>query len=339
MRRKGDVMRTNLARLLWAGSAVLVPCVHAAQVIEIDLPANAVGYSAATGLLYATVPSSAGAPYGNRLVAIDARTGAIDASVFAGSEPGPIGISPDAPLAYVGLDGAAAVRPIALDTMTAGTQFALGTTDFFGPLYAADIEVMPGAPDTVAISRRDEGFSPSYQGVAIFDDGVMRPAYDTSFTGGNTIAFDADPSVLYGYDNEVSDFNLCRYTIDATGIAGQTCVSNVISGYFVTIAYDGGTLFASSGAAVDAATFALDGTYDANGPVVVDGSHVYFAENSDLRVFDRETYLPLDSVNLPANGFVLGASTCGSGCVAVAYDSGQIFIVAFDAIFANGFEG
>ena len=333
-------MRTRPFRRLLAAYAAATSCTaFASQVLEIDIPANSLAYSPQTHLLYATVPSSAGAPLGNRLVAIDPVDASIVGSVFVGSEPGPIGVSRDAPVAYVGLDGAASARAIALDTMTPGTPFTIGTSDFFGPLFAADIDVMPGAPGTVAISRRDEGFSPSYQGVAIFDDGVMRPDFDTSFTGGNTIAFGDDPGEFYGYDNEVSDFNLCRYTIDASGIGGQSCVSNLISGYFVTITYDGGTIYASSGAAVDAATFALQGTYDAIGPVVVDGNRVVFAEDDFVTVFDRETFVPIQSFGVPSGGgLATAASTCGSGCVAIAYDTSRILIVRSDAVFADGFD-
>jgi hypothetical protein len=190
------------------------------------------------------------------------------------------------------------------------------------------------------VSRRDEGFSPSYQGVAIFDNGVMRPQFDTSFTGGNTIAFDDDPGVLYGYDNEVSDFNLCRYSIDASGIGGQSCESNVISGYYVTITYDSGTIFATSGTAVDSDTFTLQGTYDAYGPLVVDGNNIFFVEDDQVTVFDRETYVSTQSFTVPSGGaLAIDASTCGNGCLAIVYDSGRILIVSTsDAIFANGFD-
>ena len=34
---------------------------------------------------------------------------------------------------------------------------------------------MPGQSSTIAVSRRNVGFSPKHEGVAIYDDGVMRP--------------------------------------------------------------------------------------------------------------------------------------------------------------------
>jgi len=323
-------------------AAVAASTAHA-QVFELDIEANAIAYSAHTHLLYATIPSTAGVPYGNQLVAISPLDASIVGSVFVGSEPGPVATSPDSATAYVGLAGAAAVRPVDLAAMTAGTQFSLGTSDIFGPLYAAEIAVMPGSPQTVAISRRDEGFSPSYQGVAIFDDGVMRPNVDESFTGGNSIAFGDSPNDVYGYDNEVSDFNLCRYSIDGSGIAGQTCDSNVISGYFVSIIFDGGTIFATSGAAVDADSFALQGTYQSSGPVAVDDANgmVLFANDGFIDVFDRDTYVPIVSFGVPSGGgFPRSAAACGPGCMAVVYDSNRILVIRGngDPIFANGFD-
>ena len=327
--------------------AVLAACgasgADAQRVLELDIAANDIAYSTQTQMLYATVPSSAGAMFGNRIIEISPGDAHIVGSVFAGSEPVPVATSPDAPMAYAGLDGAAAVRPVDLTTLTAGTQFSLGSSAIFGPLYAADISVMPGSPNTIAVSRRDEGFSPSYQGVAIFDDGVMRPNVDTSFTGGNSIAFGSDSSTLYGYDNEVSDFNLCRYNIDVSGVAGQTCVSNVISGYGVSIRFDNGTIFATSGAAVDGDTLTLMGTYASNGPVVVDNSMsaVLFVSGDTVNIFDRDTYVPTRSFTVPSGGgFPIAATNCGSACLAIVYDSGRILVAPDigDTIFADGFD-
>ena len=82
--------------------------------IEIDLPAKSVGYSSQMGLLYVTIPSAAGLPYGNSVIEVSPIDGTVTRSVFVGSEPGPIAISPDATMAYAGLNGAAAVRPVNL---------------------------------------------------------------------------------------------------------------------------------------------------------------------------------------------------------------------------------
>jgi hypothetical protein len=202
---------------------------------------------------------------------------------------------------------------------------------------------MPGSPNTIAVSRRDVVSSPSYQGVAIFDSGIMRQNTDTNFTGGNTIAFGAEPSVLYGFNNEVSTFDLINYSIDASGVSLVSSVSNVIYGFGVTISFDGGTLFASSGAAVNAATSTLLGTYGAYGPMVVDDSinSVAFVTSNSIELFDRDTYVPIASIAVPSTGGQpISATNCGTACIAAVFDSGQIFVVrdVKDTIFANGFD-
>ena len=144
--------------------------------VELDIAANTIGYSTQTQMLYATVPSSAGLPHGNHLIEISPSGALITGSVFVGSEPSALAISADAAVAYVGLEGAASARRVDLATLTAGIQFVLGNSPYgYGPLYATQIAVMPGASGTVAVSRHAKDVSPDFQGVAIFDDGVIRP--------------------------------------------------------------------------------------------------------------------------------------------------------------------
>jgi hypothetical protein len=316
--------------------------------VELDIQANDIAYSAQTGMLYASVPSAAGLAYGNRIVEISTIDATITRSVFVGSEPGPIGVSPDAAVAYVGLDGAATVRPIDLSTLTAGTAFSLGTSMYDGPRYAAQIAVMTGSPNTVAITRRNHGYSPSFEGVAIYDSGVARPNVDNDIFGSTTIAFGSQASTLYGYDNEDTSFTLNRMTIDALGVSTVASQSNVIYGFNVKIITQGDMIFATSGAAVDGTQLQLLGTYvipgtGFSGTAVVDSatSSVIFASGNLLSVFDRDTFLPLNTITVSAAaGNPISAASCGTECVAVLYDSSQIFVLQglHGRIFADGFE-
>ena len=155
-------MRARLTRGLLL---LVVSAFHAEaqEFLTLDLPANVIGFNKSTGMLYATVPSSAGLPYGNCLVEISPIDATISRSVWVGSEPNALAISPDASVAYVGLSGAAAVRVVDLDLMVAGNQFALGESVFFGPYFPEQIAVMPSHPETVAVSRRNMGFSPRFR--------------------------------------------------------------------------------------------------------------------------------------------------------------------------------
>lgn len=327
--------------------ALVASCAANAQVPppELDIAANDIAFNAQTGKLYASIPSAVGITYGNRLIEISPADATITGSVFVGSEPGPIGMSPDAPVAYVGLNGAASIRPVDLTSLTAGTQFWLGG-GALGTYYPTQIAVMPGSPETVAVSRH--GCCGS-NGVAIFDNGVMRantepyPYDDSSWIG-----FGSQPDTLYGYDDTDSGFSLVRLQIDASGISQSLAVADgVISGFNTRIVTDGDTVFATSGAAVDGLQLQLIGTYVIGGfyrptAVAVDdvSSSVTLVLDNTLYVFDRDTFLQVNTVTVSAaSGTALNAARCGPACIAVLYDSHQIFIVQdVRDIFANGFD-
>jgi hypothetical protein len=335
-------VRTSLYLVLAFFAATLA---RAQSVLEIDLPANSIAFSQPTGMLYATIPSTAGVPYGNTLIEIDPSSGAITRSVFVGSEPNPVAVSPDASTAYVGLDGAAAVRPVDLAALTAGTVFHLGNSANFGPLYANELAVMPGSPNTVAVSRRADNVSPSYQGVVIYDNGVARPTIVSGFTGSNTIGFGA-ADTLYGYNNEVSDFTMYRMSINASGISVAASAQDVIYGFYVTIVTDGDTVIASNGTAVAGQSLTILGTYAVGGSgahLAIDTatSSVLVASSNQVAAFDRNTFVPTYTETLPmAMGSPKHAASCGAACLAVVYDSNQILIVhdVTNEIFADGFE-
>src|SRR5262245_52460315 len=92
----------------------------------LELPTNDIVYEPASGLLYASVPSTSGHPLGNRIVAIDPAAATIVRSVVVGSEPRPLALSADGTVLWVGLDGARAIRRVELPALSPGLQFAVG---------------------------------------------------------------------------------------------------------------------------------------------------------------------------------------------------------------------
>ena len=305
--------------------------------VELDIAANTIGYSTQTQMLYATVPSSAGLPHGNHLIEISPSGALITGSVFVGSEPSALAISADAAVAYVGLEGAASARRVDLATLTAGIQFVLGNSPYgFGPLYATQIAVMPGASGTVAVSRHAKDVSPDFQGVAIFDDGVIRPTMVSPSFGPTFLGFGTQSTTLFGCGYSLTAYKLA---VDASGVSIATSVQNLAAGPIVV---DGDTIYAGNGAVVNGTQMQLLGTYDSSGPVVVDDTRqtVSFVNGTAIQVFDRDTFVPLFSVNIDAaTGYPLSAAGCGSGCIGVVFDSGQIFVISdIEHVFADGFE-
>src|SRR5207249_1382365 len=124
--------------------------------------------------IYASIPGTT--PLGNSIVSINPFTGTLGVPIFIGSEPGKLAVSDNGQYLYVSLDGAAAVRRLDLASGTPGLQFSLGSSPLNdGLYYVDDVKVLPGNPSAVAVSRKST-ITSSYGTVAIYDDGIKRPA-------------------------------------------------------------------------------------------------------------------------------------------------------------------
>lgn len=301
------------------------------QAFVLDLPASATAYSTQTSKLYATIVNSAGPALGAHLVEISPVDGSILRSVPLGGNPGPLAIAPDAPMAYVGLAGTGTVVPVDLASMSAGTPFETGG-------YVAYIAVMPEAPTTIAVSTgAGEGT------VAVFDNGVMRGGPSGVVYGANSISFDPVSKLLFGYNNYDTNSTLSKSEVGPAGVTLVRAVYNVVQGFYAQIVVDNGIIYSTTGAAVDGIQLQLVGTYQSNGPLAVDHANhaIIFVHANALEVFDRDTFVPTFSLTIPnAQGTAISATGCGSACVGVVFDSGQIFVVpqATDGVFAGTFE-
>ena len=270
---------------------------------RVSVPANDLVYNQATARLYVSLPSAAGTS-GNSITGIDPATGAVGPSIFIGSEPGKLALADDGRTLYTYLGGAKAVRRFDLQTQTAGLQFPVGQQ------APADMEVVPGSPQSLAVSPGVDFSS----GVTVYDDGVARPKLGKgNFYAVLPIEFGATPDVLYGYDSYSSGFELVKFRVDAEGVTTLQVTNNLISGYSSGIEFAGGRLYASSGRVVDPEARTLLGTFTGTGGMAftVDLAlgRVFFITDADfssgnkvLRAYDINTFLPLGSVTI--NGAV-----------------------------------
>jgi hypothetical protein len=254
---------------------------------RLDLPANDLVYSEATQSLYVTLPSSVGAS-GNSITKINPTTGVIGPSVFIGSEPNKMTISNDGQTIWTFLSGASATRGFDVLTQTAGVQFTTGANP---PL---DMDVVPGSPHALALSRFNNGF-------AIFDDGVQRPNAIANPLSAQ-IEFGADPSTLYGPGKD-----LTKYVVNASGITQ----SSMLEGFWPNpnkVKFSDGLLFSNLGTVADPETGLWKGTFKGTNfqsTLAVDAANhrVFFATSSGQEIvitgFDSNTFLPVGSITLP----------------------------------------
>ncbi len=272
---------------------------------DVPLPASLAigGIAAAAGgdTLYVALSSSS-PNYPNSVVAVDAPTASVLWSTFVGSEPQTMALADDGSYLYVDLDGAAQVRVVNLPTRQACRSFSLGTSSF-GPLYAGDMGVLPGAPETIVISTRRKGVSPDFGGVFVYDHGFARPMSTRDHTGARMIEV-ADDSTAYGYNNSSTEFGFRELQITAAGIEEVFVQRDIISGFNVDIVYDGGRVYATSGVTVDVAGPTLVGTFPANGPVAIAASVAeafFLTGSSTVSVYDTDTLLFKRDIALPGS--------------------------------------
>jgi hypothetical protein len=289
----------------------------------IDLPVNDVAYQASSQTLYASVGSSAGVLRGNSITPINPTTGALGTSVFIGSEPSRLAISDDGQVLFAGLEGAGAIRPFDLTTQTPGAQFSMGQDPLFGGLFKAnDIAVLPGSHESIAVARHINA-SPPEAGVAIYDNGVIRPtATPGHLVASDFIAFSQSASTLYG-----GSFSggLNTMTLNASGVTISSTTSFPVGSY---IEFRNGLIYSSRGQVVDPVTKAVIGTFS-NIPnffslaMTVDPTlgKIFFATDNGSAVtiaaYDTNTFLPLGQITIPIRGAVTRLLRWGTNGLAV----------------------
>ena len=110
--------------------------------------------------IYLSVPGAA-PTNGNTISVISLASASITSSPFAGSNPDALAIADDSSYLYAGLDGSAEVQRFTLPSLSTDINYSLGRNSFFGPYFALDLQVAPGAPQTTAVTLGIMGESPS----------------------------------------------------------------------------------------------------------------------------------------------------------------------------------
>ncbi len=288
--------------------------------VFVAMPINDLVWNSHDGLLYATIAGSGGPGLGNSLVGIDPTTGTVQRTIFVGSEPNRLAISDDGTQAFVGLDGAGAVRQVNLTTGTAGVQWTLsaGAQTYSSPPYkASSLAAVPGEPSSVAVY--------STSGVVqIFDSGVARANSSTglnTYFGNNSggLTFGSSASTLY-----LSAYTTSNYayvlTVDSTGITGYKQLAT--SGGGQTVQYDNSRLYFPNGIVADASTGATVGQFSvtqsysttpvqAQGPVVSESAlnrawvlPDNYGSLSQVVAYDETTFNPVTSIAVTGLGMV-----------------------------------
>jgi len=169
-----------------SSAAMLAPQGGTPGITQITLTTKDIVYDSLRNKIYASVPSNA-LTNANTVVAINPLTGQIEAPLTSGSNPGSIGLSGDGHYLYVGIDDAASIRRLDLQSQTQAPEFTLGTSGSGNPNQAGEIEVLPGQPESVAVSIAEAGVN--HQNITIFDNGTPRPNKSAQLPQNDVIEF------------------------------------------------------------------------------------------------------------------------------------------------------
>lgn len=134
-------------------------------------------------------------------------TGTLETFTALGTRPSRLARSSDGTRLYVSLPDAARVGCFDLPAGTMRTEFELGGESYNGRwylCYAADMAVLLGAPDSLAVWRMRQAGPEAVeygQGIAMFDSGVMRPQV-TDPGGTWSLAIAPTNGVLFAYQTQ-----------------------------------------------------------------------------------------------------------------------------------------
>jgi DNA-binding beta-propeller fold protein YncE len=282
----------------------LVDVLFASHLEPLSLATNDIIYDPNTRKIYASTPGSPGT-----IVQIDPVTRTVGPSIPVGNEPKKLALSDNGQYLYIGLDGEGAVQRVDLLSQTPGPKFSLGS-DATGSLFVEDMEVLPGNPTAVAISRQYKSASPRHAGVAIYDNGVQRPNITPGHTGSNVIEFSQSASTLYGLNNETTEFGFRRMAVDASGVTVAdvftTLPGDLTFWFGVDMKFDGGLVYTTSGGVVDPVarmilgTFTLPTTFGNLVKPDVSVGRVFIQSGTTLRAFDPVTRQQVASLEIPS---------------------------------------
>ena len=288
----------------------------------VTLTHNDLVFDEGRGVLYASIPSTA-SQNANSVVRIDPGTGSITGSVAVGSNPSVLAITDDGQYLYVGLTGAPTVVRVALATFTKDIDISLPGDSFFGSVYAEDIQPIPGAPRTIAVSTYYTGVSPRNAGTILFDDAARRAAAGQGHTGSNRITRGPTAARIYGYNNETTEFGFRSLIVAADGLHEETVKAGLVGGFGVDIEYSGGFVYATTGEVVNVGSMTKVGTIPGNGYVCPDAANarVHFLNGNTVSSYHYTTFNGLGSFTDPSlanhkrvirwgmNGLAIGGGT------------------------------
>jgi hypothetical protein len=260
--------------------------------------ANDIVWDPGTQRLYITTrPDDAIDP--GSLIRLDPYTQVTSGVLQLGSNPNRLVRTDNGQYLYVGLDGAAGVRRVTIAGFAPGPQFGLGSG--LTPLVAGDMEAVPGEPNSVAVARYNTCCSPSFEGVAIYDNGVARPTRTAGPVGGSRITFVGIFDQLYGYDNQTGAHGFYTMPLQSSGVTNASVTTGLLGGVSTDIEGTRDLVYATDGAVIDPERRVRLGTLGSGGMAVAPDDitgRVYVARAGWIDIYDVYSFRLIGSIQI-----------------------------------------
>lgn len=341
-----------------AGSAGSISCTAKAvsNVVDPDFSNNVrarlvnVGYQTATdsinpirlaaksliadptrNLLWAAIPSTVEAPFGNSVVSIDPLTGLVSDPISIDASPteGAIALSPNGRYLYVGLSGITSVARIDL-SQASPPVMRIPTT-----ISVQDIEVLDGDGTSIIVASGT---------VEVIDETGPRP---TRVTGvANNIERTATPGIFFGFYSGLTSYPCTRLSVTATGVQVIQTVNELMDGgtYSSHVSGAGDRIVSDGGKLVDSGNLSMVASLPVWGTECLDGEHhrAYIVTGNALHAFNSDTGQATGTFTLPAPASGDGALSCvrwGIDGMAILGDDGIIYVGRWSGVIPSATDG
>jgi hypothetical protein len=309
-------------------------------VTSVPEPAQDIVLDPARQVIYLSVPNTVSE--GNSIAVLDLPSTKIVGTQFAGSNPDLLAIADNSQFLYAALDGSASVQRFTLPFLGTDVNYSLGGDPFFGPFFALDLQVAPGAPHTTAVSLGSRGVSPqAIGGITIFDDATPRSVRAPGFPGtGNlydSIQWGPDATTMSAANGDDTGFDFYTLSVNASGITQTHDFASTFGSFGNQLHFDRGTnlVYSNDGHALNPVTGLQAGIFKTSGVMVPDSSlntaffmNQGFGSNTvTIQSYDLTHFTPVGSINVPVTGNARRLIRWGQNGLAFNTDNGQVFLV------------
>ncbi|MCW1916137.1 hypothetical protein OJ996_21285 [Luteolibacter sp. GHJ8] len=306
---------------------------------ELRLAINDIVEDPTRGLLWLALGAEAGAGLANSIVSLDPTTGHISQPIPLWATPGMLKVSENGTYLHAVLLDLPLMQRVRLDLHRKDLRHVFGGTADGQRMFGGDFEILDGDGRSIVISRYDPLLRPGIKGVAVYDDGVVRPRIEHSFNS-SVLEDSPDASIFYGYDNASTGFGFSHLKVDAEGVRTVASRSYMFSYNFaIRLESAGDKVFATDGGVVDGLAMKGLGNFGTNGPMVPDPQRdrAFFLESSGdagwnydvLTSYSTDTMMSEFSRRLP-KGYGLPRRMIRWGNNGIAFSVDQTVVLLSD---------